>query len=149
GEPAGGRPRNVARADENCLMNEATARPRILIVDDDVVLARAYALALGTQGYVVKTMHTAEDALDEVHMSPPDAIILDYRMPMINGAGFLYRLRSHAAAERIPVLIITGETSFEQEALQEFKELGAQIRHKPIGLEAFLAATRELVSRPS
>ena len=125
-------------------MNETTARPTILIVDDDVVLARAYALALGTQGYAVKTMHTAEDALNEVRMSPPDAIILDYR---INGAGFLYRLRSHGAAERIPVLVITGETSFEQEVLEEFKKLGAQIRQKPIGLDAFLAAARELVGR--
>ena len=124
-----------------------TAGPTILIVDDDVVLARAYALALGTQGYRVKTTHTAEEALDEVRMSPPDAIILDYRMPMINGAGFLYRLRSHATAERIPVLIITGETSFDEEVLLEFKELGAQIRQKPIGLEAFLAAARELVGR--
>lgn len=128
-------------------MNETSGRPTILIVDDDVVLARAYALALGTQGYAVKTMHSAEDALNEVRMSPPDAIILDYRMPMINGAGFLYRLRSHAAADRIPVLVITGETSFEDEVLQEFKELGAQIRQKPIGLEAFLAAARELVGR--
>jgi len=126
-------------------MNETAARPTILIVDDDIVLARAYALALGTQGYAVKTTHTAEDALNEVRMSPPDAIILDYRMPMINGAGFLYRLRSHGAAERIPVLVITGETAFDQEVLEEFKELGAQIRQKPIGLEAFLAAARELV----
>jgi DNA-binding response OmpR family regulator len=127
-------------------MNETVSRPTILIVDDDVVLARAYALALGTQGYAVKTSHSAEDALNEVRMSPPDAIILDYRMPMINGAGFLYRLRSHANSERIPVLVITGETSFDEEVIQEFKELGAQIRQKPIGLDAFLAATRELVS---
>jgi DNA-binding response OmpR family regulator len=128
-------------------MNETAARPTILIVDDDVVLARAYALALGTQGYAVKTTHTAEDAMNEVRMAPPDAIILDYRMPLINGAGFLYRLRSHGAAERIPVLVITGETSFEEEVLQELKDLGAQIRQKPIGLDAFLAAARELVSR--
>jgi DNA-binding response OmpR family regulator len=129
-------------------MNDSTS-PTILIVDDDVVLARAYALALGTQGYAVKTAHTAEDALNEVRMAPPDAIILDYRMPMINGAGFLYRLRSSATSEQIPVLVITGETSFDEEVLQEFKELGARVRQKPIGLEAFLDATRELVARPS
>src|SRR5689334_10860012 len=99
GKPAGSRPRDIARTHENCVMNETAARPTILIVDDDVVLARAYALALGTQGYAVKTTHTAEDALNEVRMAPPDAIILDYRMPLINGAGFLYRLRSHGAAE--------------------------------------------------
>src|SRR6478609_6823941 len=75
-EPAGVGPRDVGYADENRVMNENTARPTILIVDDDVVLARAYALALGTQGYAVKTTHTAEDALNEVRMSPPDAIIL-------------------------------------------------------------------------
>jgi DNA-binding response OmpR family regulator len=130
-------------------MNETAHRPTILIVDDDVVLARAYALALGTQGYAVRTTHTAEDALNEVRTAAPDAIILDYRMPMINGAGFLYRLRAHAYSEQIPVLVITGETSFDEEVLQEFKELGAQIRQKPIGLDAFLAATRELITRES
>jgi DNA-binding response OmpR family regulator len=130
-------------------MNEAGTQPTILIVDDDVVLARAYALALGTQGYTVKTAHTAQDALNQVRISPPDAIILDYRMPMINGAGFLYRLRAHANNDHIPVLVITGETSFDEEVLQEFKELGAAIRQKPIGLEAFLDAARELVSPTS
>jgi DNA-binding response OmpR family regulator len=130
-------------------MTEIKARPTILIVDDDVVLARAYALALGTQGYTVKTAHTAEAALNEVRMSPPDAIILDYRMPMINGAGFLYRLRAHAESQQIPVLVITGETTFDEEVLQEFKELGARIRQKPIGLDAFLDATRELVEPTS
>ena len=123
--------------------------PSILIVDDDVVLARAYALALGTQGYEVHTAHTAEDALSHVETNPPDAIILDYRMPMINGAGFLYRLRAHANSQQTPVLLITGETSFEAEVLDELKELGAKIRQKPIGLEAFLDAARELVSHVS
>jgi two-component system response regulator MprA len=105
-------------------------------------------MALGSQGYHVNTAHTAEDALHLVESEPPQAIILDYRMPLINGTGFLYRLRARASHQHIPVLVVTGESSFPDDVLQELHDLGAEIRQKPIALEAFLAATRSLLGHP-
>jgi DNA-binding response OmpR family regulator len=121
--------------------------PTVLIVDDDVVLARAFAQALNGEGFRADAVNSAEDALHRVRHEPPDAIILDFRMPMINGVGFLYRLRAQSPTRHIPVLVVTGEAMLSDEVLAELHELGADVRQKPIGLHEFLSATRTLLTR--
>jgi two-component system chemotaxis response regulator CheY len=123
-----------------------SAGASILIVDDDVVLARAFSLALQGAGYRPRPAHSAEEALRQLASAPPDAIILDFRMPLINGVGFLYRLRSQPQYEHTPVLVVTGETWLTEEVREELRGLGAEVRLKPIGLDDLLEWTRELVA---
>jgi DNA-binding response OmpR family regulator len=68
-------------------------------------------------------------------------------MPLINGIGFLYRLRQQQAHHATPVMMITGDTSVSDEMRAELRELGAELRLKPVGLEDLLAATRQLLAR--
>lgn len=117
----------------------------ILIVDDDEVLARAFSLALKGAGFQPQPAHSAEEALRQLELSPPDAIILDFRMPMINGVGFLYRLRNQPQYEHTPVMVVTGESWLTDEVREELRVLGAEVRLKPIGLDDLLAWTRLLV----
>jgi DNA-binding response OmpR family regulator len=117
----------------------------ILIVDDDVVLARAFALALVRAGYRAHAVHSADEALRELNAAPPDAIVLDFRMPMINGVGFLYRLREQPAHQHIPVMVVTGESLMTDEVRDELRALGAEILQKPLGLDQLLASTRALL----
>jgi DNA-binding response OmpR family regulator len=119
----------------------------VLVVEDDVILARAFARALTTAGYRVQTAHNAEEALRALPTERPDAVIVDYRMPLINGIGFLYRLRQQQAHHATPVMMITGDTSVSDEMRAELRELGAELRLKPVGLEDLLAATRQLLAR--
>ena len=63
--------------------------PRILIIDDNVNLARGFATALCREGYDVLVAHTA-DGLRLATELEPNAILLDFRMPFVNGVGFLY-----------------------------------------------------------
>jgi DNA-binding response OmpR family regulator len=118
----------------------------VLVVDDDVILARAFARALTSAGYRVQTAHNAEEALRALPGEPPDAIIVDFRMPMINGIGFLYRLRKQQAYHETPVMVITGDTLLSDEIRAELRELGAELRLKPVGLEDLLSATRQLLA---
>jgi DNA-binding response OmpR family regulator len=118
----------------------------VLVVDDDVILARAFARALTGAGYRVQTAHNAEEALRALPSAPPDAIIVDFRMPLINGIGFLYRLREQQAHHRTPVMVITGDALLSDEIRSELRELGAELRLKPVGLEDLLAATRQLLA---
>jgi CheY-like chemotaxis protein len=120
--------------------------PTVLIVDDDVTLARAFCLALGGAGYRPRAVHSAEDALRELATAAPDAIILDFRMPMINGLGFLYRLRSQPQYVRTPVMVVTGESALSDEERDELRMLGAELQFKPIGLDALLHATSMLLA---
>jgi DNA-binding response OmpR family regulator len=119
----------------------------ILIVDDDVVLARAFALALVRAGYRAHAAHSAEEALRELKAAPPDAIVLDFRMPMINGVGFLYRLREQPTYRHIPVMVVTGESLLPDDVREELQILGAEILQKPLGVAQLLASTRALLGQ--
>jgi DNA-binding response OmpR family regulator len=122
--------------------------PTILIIDDNVVLARAFARVLTDAGYRVHTWHSAEDGLRQAKLQRPDAIILDLQMPFVNGVGFLYRLRANHALRDTPVLVVTG-TALNAQRVAELDELGAVVRLKPIGVEELLAETRALLSERS
>lgn len=115
----------------------------ILIIDDNVVLARAFARVLAGAGYRVHTWHSAEDGLRQAKTEHPDGIILDLQMPFVNGVGFLYRLRADPALRDTPVMVVTGMPVSEQRA-EELAELGAVVRLKPLGLETLIAETQAL-----
>ena len=80
----------------------------VLVIDDQATITRAFALALESAGYVAHTAHTAEDGLRLAESELPAAIILDMRMPFINGTGFLYRLRALPQHQDTPVMLVTG-----------------------------------------
>src|SRR6185503_6079156 len=116
----------------------------ILIIDDNVVLARAFARVLTNAGYQAHTWHSAEDGLRQAKIQRPDAIILDFQMPFVNGVGFLYRLRADRTLQDTPVMVVTGVALNEQRTA-ELHELGAIVRLKPIGVEQLLNETRTLL----
>jgi DNA-binding response OmpR family regulator len=119
----------------------------VLVIDDQVSLARAFALALESAGYVVHTAHTAEDGLRLAQSEHPAAIILDLRMPFINGTGFLYRLRTLPQQRETPVMVVTG-ADVNEELRAELADLRAVLRFKPLGVAALIAEVGALLSHP-
>jgi len=123
------------------------AHARILIVDDDETILRTFAKALSLEGYDVRTAASPLVGLEEAEQSAPDAILLDLRMPFINGFGFLYRLRALGAHRHTPVAIITGDSCIDDPALNELHDLNAEVLFKPIWLEEVLSVTRNLLAK--
>ena len=123
------------------------ANARILIVDDDETVLRTFAKALSLEGYDVRTAASPLVGLEEAEQSAPDAILLDLRMPFVNGFGFLYRLRALGAHRHTPVAIITGDSCIDDPALNELHDLEAEVLFKPIWLEEVLSVTRNLLAR--
>jgi DNA-binding response OmpR family regulator len=121
--------------------------PRILIVDDDETVLHTFAKALSLEGYDVRTAASPLTGLQEVDLAPPDAILLDLRMPFVNGIGFLYRLRAHDAHKHIPVAIITGDSCIDDPVLQEMRDLNAEVLFKPIWLDEVVNVTRSLLEK--
>jgi CheY-like chemotaxis protein len=118
----------------------------ILVVDDDRTVTETFATALHREGFNVRTAMNAESGLLEATSSRADAIILDLRMPLINGLGFLYRLRAADQHRNTPVAIVTG--AVVDDSLQaELTELGAELRFKPLWLEDVVELAHQLVSR--
>jgi DNA-binding response OmpR family regulator len=114
-------------------------------VDDDESTTQTFAQILTLEGFEVRTAPSAEIGLREIAASQPDAIILDLRMPFINGLGLLYRLRADEGDEHTPVVIVTGDQCLDDSIIKELRELGAEIRFKPLWVEDLVDVARSLV----
>jgi len=126
------------------------SNPRLLIVDDDDVTSKTFARILTLEGFDVRTATSAESGLREIETLRPDAVILDLRMPYINGLGLLYRLRAVDPGRQMPVAIVTGDQCLDDSIIRELRELGAEVRFKPLWVEDLVDVARSLVgSRPS
>src|SRR6476646_5897678 len=118
---------------------------KILIVDDDEGVTQTFARMLRLEGYQVRTAVSAEKGLLEAEHSHPDAIILDLRMPLVDGLGFLRRLRARDDQRGVPVAIVTGDYFLEDSVSNELHELGAELRFKPLWLEDLVGLARNLL----
>src|SRR5437868_1145765 len=125
-------------------MTEAEAS-KILIVDDDEGVTQTFARMLRLEGYEVRTAVSAETGLQEAEAVHPDAIILDLRMPLVDGLGFLRRLRQNDTHRSTPVAIVTGDYFLEDAISTELRELGAELRFKPLWLEDLVGLARNLL----
>jgi DNA-binding response OmpR family regulator len=118
---------------------------KILIVDDDDGVTQTFARMLRLEGYDVRTAMNAEMGLREAEQSRPDAIILDLRMPLVDGLGFLRRLRAHGTQRHTPVAIVTGDYFLDDSVSSELQQLGAQLKFKPLWLEDLVGLARTLL----
>ncbi len=95
---------------------EADAR-RILVVDDDPEIRRFIEAALGDAGYTVRLAANGSEALAAVDTHHPDLILLDVRMPGVDGWQVLDALRSAAGAQT-PVVVMTASFTGQDQALR-------------------------------
>jgi DNA-binding response OmpR family regulator len=86
---------------------------RILLVDDDVHLLTTLGDYLTHKGYLVETAQSAEEAIQQLHGSNPDLIILDMSMPGMGGIGFLRHQAVAADSGGFPVLVLTARTAMQ------------------------------------
>jgi DNA-binding response OmpR family regulator len=117
---------------------------RILIVEDELPVARQIAAALTEDGHHPKTVHSGEAALEEVGKGPFDLIVLDVRLPGIDGFELLGRLREQHLASR--VLLLTGRSAVEDRVTG--LQLGADdYLPKPFAMRELVARVRALGRR--
>jgi DNA-binding NtrC family response regulator len=84
---------------------------RILVVDDERNVAAAFEKLLGTQGHEVVTERSAAPALERLQRDSFDLVILDIRMPGMNGLEALRQIKKDHP--KLPVIIMTGEGTME------------------------------------
>ena len=97
---------------------------RILIVDDDPLIARMYETRMKAEGYDVEVATNGEEALATVRKETPDLILLDVMMPKLNGVETLKILKGEEKTKKIPVIILTN-LGDRPEDVANAKKLGA------------------------
>lgn len=88
-------------------MNAGTAR--ILVVDDDEAILDSLRDLLESEGYGVDVAHDGREALEKLaRMEPPQLILLDLKMPVMDGWQFLSERSANTAAPKVPVVLLSG-----------------------------------------
>lgn len=80
---------------------------RVLVVDDDPWILRMVTATLQKRNYVVDTAREGRQALQRASANPPDVIISDVMMPVMDGWTFVEQLRRDPRLSRIPVIFLT------------------------------------------
>jgi two-component system response regulator MprA len=120
-----------------------TARPRLLVVDDDPAVRIAFSLSLRRAGFDVTTAADGLAALDLLRRESFAVMLLDHGMPRLDGLGVLRRLQASGA--ELPVILISGwlDERCETEALG----LGVTaLLRKPPDLGRLVSLCRELAN---
>lgn len=131
-------------------MKAIETKSSVLIVDDEVVLARLYVRLLEEEGYEASLATTPEEAFAVLARRIPSLIFLDCKMPLLSGEEFLDILR-----ERYPDLgtqsLIVGFSSFDpnMKVVERFKKITHRFERKPDDIDGFLRLVSELLSKPA
>jgi two-component system OmpR family response regulator len=117
---------------------------RILIVEDDAVLARGLVRILESEGYAVDTVTRGEQALLATKQERFDLVILDVGLPGMDGFEVLRRLR--AAPEPAPVLMLTARDALD-DRVRGLDLGGDDYVAKPFEMSELMARVRALIRR--
>lgn len=117
---------------------------RVLVVEDDLELARQVGKALEEAGYTIDTAHDGEEGEFLGSTEPYDAVVLDLGLPKVDGLTVLDRWR--AEGHSMPVLILTARETWS-EKVSGFDKGADDYVTKPFNMEELLARLRALIRR--
>lgn len=106
----------------------ANGRSRIAIVDDDEDFIKIVAMTLSAEGLVVKGTSNPLSVESLLHDFNPDLLILDFRMPMMNGVELCRSLRAQPIWADLPILFLTAE-----------KDIDIRIKAYEAGIDDYLS----------
>ena len=79
----------------------------ILIVDDESQNRRLLEILLAPEGYLTRTAAGGQEALASIAQDPPDLILLDYLMPVVDGRQVASKVKADPATRNIPIIMLT------------------------------------------
>ncbi|HKG28896.1 MAG TPA: response regulator [Thermomicrobiales bacterium] len=116
----------------------------VLVVDDDEGVRAVMATALEDDGWTVETAENGRTALETLNWTRPEAIILDLRMPVMDGLTFAERYREYPEP-RAPLILISATVS--ESAVQATGAVTGL--RKPVDLNVLLDTVREFADEQS
>jgi two-component system response regulator HydG len=122
----------------------AERKASILIVDDNVSQCKTMSLILRRKGYAVATANDGPEAIQRVQESPFDMILMDIKMPLMNGVETYRRIKEIRPEAVVLMMTAYAVEDLVQQALQE----GAYgVVYKPLDIERVMAIVEEAKQR--
>lgn len=123
----------------------STAIPVVLVVEDHESSAEGYAQLLSGAGYRVVRAKNGYEALVEVARAAPSIILLDLKLPKLDGWDLLPRLKADAPVSSVPIVVITGD-SLPTHHEMALSRGAVAVLSKPIDPAQLLAVIRDQLS---
>ena len=100
------------------------AEEKILLVEDDQDFAQLLEFDLKKHGYQVTTASNGEEGLEKVGIEKPSLIILDIKMPKMDGYTFVRRIKKDSETKEIPLIVLTSyepmKDMFQMEGVNDY-----------------------------
>jgi PleD family two-component response regulator len=122
-------------------------RPVVLLIDDDHALRAIIGTNLQLGGFTVLSAPDGPTGLAILDQRVPDVVVLDVVMPLMDGYATLSRIRRHATASHVPVIVLTGGTSDTSAPVKSLDAGADDFIAKPFTPQEMLARVRAKVRR--
>ena len=94
-------------------------KTKILMVEDEAVISKAYAEELRDEGFLVLTATNGRDGLELALREKPDLILLDILMPVMDGLTMMDQLRTKDLyGKKVPIILLTNLSASEEKIIQ-------------------------------
>jgi len=127
-------------------MSSTPDMPSILVIEDDLDVAEMLDSYFRIQGYQVKTVNWGEDGLESAKSDCPDLVILDIRLPDIDGFEVAKRLRANRSTAAVPIIFLT-EKRQRQDRLRGLEVGGDGYITKPFDIQELRLRVRNALLR--
>ncbi|MBR72534.1 MAG: DNA-binding response regulator [Rhodospirillaceae bacterium] len=116
---------------------------RVTLIDDDLNILTSVSMVLETEGFSVRRHSDAQAGLQDLLDFPPDLVVLDIKMPRLDGLELLRRLRRRSS---LPVIFLTSKDQ-ESDELAGLREGADDYITKPFSLDLLIQRVRAVLRR--
>lgn len=117
---------------------------KILVVDDEPDILKVVVFRLKKKGYEIRSATNGQEALDALKEQKPDLVILDLRLPIIDGIEVGKRIKADDTLSHIPVILLSASSDTIQKSAQECR--ADDYLTKPFDVEELLIRIARLLS---
>lgn len=96
---------------------------RVLIVDSETRIVELAVIKLSNAGYWVISAYDGEEALDKIANNPPELLVINYKLPKIDGYQVCSEMRNRLGLQNVPIILMV-DAQFDEE---EFKKHGIKV----------------------
>lgn len=123
----------------------AKASPVVLVVDDDRHIVDSLSHSLRAKGFAVAQAYDGREAMAAIEVNPPDLILLDLKMPVMDGYQVIQEVKTHEATEHIPIVVMTAHR-IDHDKIDILKFATGQMS-KPFTAEALVERVESVLSK--
>lgn len=124
-------------------------RKHLLVVEDEASIREVVAAWLRDEGFTVTTAANGAEAIEQLRVVRPDAIVLDLMMPIMDGRTFVERCRAESLCADIPIVVVSASHNLRSAASRLTAKGVSAVITRPFSLEVLIGAIDRLLQPSS